>query len=796
MRIIFLFLLLSQGLLAQADCVTPPAADDSQPPTLESRKKPDKGDPCQTADSNIARSMKNLLAAKPGPVVRASPWKGEEPLGLRDIARRFALNEKEKALLLRNGFVVPARLTMPAYGDAFHEIYQSELPLFVSADSILHAIYASNDAVIKRVEKRTIHPLLHTLLSELHCNLPGAGFPPQVTSDLDLYLTVARSLLEGSDVKSVTGVHREAHEILHQIDEASGMGQVQLFGRDRIIDFSQFQPRGHYEDMKGFFRSVMWLSRLEFNMVSRSSRSSHPGVTPDPTETPREALAAIALADLVGRARQMENLNKLDSLWKTLAGRREDLSPAQIAEIMKARGIRVDADAPAKLKSAIGPGFQRTMRMHYMPQGSTDLPVITTLLGPRITADSQAFMPLVNPEVPTRYLAGAMDAASILGSEHAIAYMEEDLAKFPSLNGQLAAARKTLAQNLGGEDLYSAWMKSILSLHAPQPAVVPAFMRSEAYRDFRLNSTVAAFGQIRHNYVLLAAQPYDEGGCVIPYGYVEPAQPLYSGLSRYAALGESAMKRIGAESDVTSYFSRTKNILDVLARIAGWENEGRELPVDAGRFLSMVTEMSPGGTGGPPTYTGWYFDLFFDRNDALREPSLVADFYTSVNLQKVSYAGVSETQMGIFVVDTGGKPRAVAGPVASAFMATGSTEKRLTDSDFTGAELLRPWTASYTVPAPPAQPVALDYPTGENAPMTLHVQAPLPLVVVELLDHHRRRLAVFEIKQPKARTEIRTPLTAGDKVGAIHLQAGDYHLWQGVSWMSVRAASPAFKDAD
>jgi hypothetical protein len=60
MRLIFLSLFLSQGLLAQADCVTPPAVDDSQPSTLESRKKPDKGDPCQTADSNIARSMKNL----------------------------------------------------------------------------------------------------------------------------------------------------------------------------------------------------------------------------------------------------------------------------------------------------------------------------------------------------------------------------------------------------------------------------------------------------------------------------------------------------------------------------------------------------------------------------------------------------------------------------------------------------------------------------------------------------------------------------------------------------------------
>lgn len=763
---------------------------------LESRKKPDKGDPCQTADSNIARSMKNLLAARPGPVVRAAPWKGEEPLGLRDIARRFALNDKEKAQLRQNGFVVPARLAMPGYGDAFHEVYQSELPLFVSADAILHAIYASNDAVIKRVERRTMEPLLHSLLTELHCTLPRAGYPAQVTADLDLYLTIARSLLAGADVKSVTGVHREAHEILHQIDEASGMSEVQLFGRKRVIDFSQFQPRGHYEDMKGFFRTVMWLSRLEFNMVSRSSRSSHPGSVPDPSETPREALAAIALADLLERANQMQNLGKLDALWKTLAGRREDISPAQIAAIRKSSNIRIDADAPEKLKAAIGTGFQRTVRMHYMPQGSTHLPVIATLLGPRIPSDSQAFMPVVNPEIPGRYLAGAMDASYMLGSDHAVSYLKEDMASYPALSGQLLKARSILSQSPPGEDLYSAWMKSIQGIHAPLPANRPAFMRSAAYRDFQLNTTVAAFGQIRHNYVLLAAQPYDEGGCVIPYGYVEPAEALYTGLGRYATLGETAMKAAGAERAVIDYFSRTKTILEVLARISRFENEGRELPPDAGRFLSMVTEMSPGGTGGPPTYTGWYFDLFYDRNDALRAPSLVADFYTSVNLQKVSYAGVSSANMGVFIVDTGGKPRAVVGPVAHAFMATGSTARRLTDSDFTGAELLRPWAQSYTIPAPPPEPIALDYPTGEDAPMVLYVQNKLPLVVVELLDHHRRRLAVFEIKNPAAQTEIRTPLTRGSNVGAIHLQAGEYHLWQNVSWTSARAVSPAFKESE
>ena len=49
-----------------------------------------------------------------------------------------------------------------------------------------------------------------------------------------------------------------------------------------------------------------------------------------------------------------------------------------------------------------------------------------------------------------------------------------------------------------------------------------------------MNTAVAAYGQLRHNYVLIAGQAYDEGGCEIPDGYVEPNVPLYEDLLAYA----------------------------------------------------------------------------------------------------------------------------------------------------------------------------------------------------------------------------------------------------------------------
>ncbi|MFO0657877.1 MAG: DUF3160 domain-containing protein [Polyangia bacterium] len=81
---------------------------------------------------------------------------------------------------------------------------------------------------------------------------------------------------------------------------AKDLTGVSLFGRPRMIDFSQYAPRGHYAaepQMTALFQTAMWLSRLEFNLVSRSSRSSAPGTSPDPRETPREVALALALAN-------------------------------------------------------------------------------------------------------------------------------------------------------------------------------------------------------------------------------------------------------------------------------------------------------------------------------------------------------------------------------------------------------------------------------------------------------------------------------------------------------------------
>ena len=103
---------------------------------------------------------------------------------------------------------------------------------------------------------------------------------------------------------------------------------------------------------------------------------------PNPEETPREAVDALAIADLAEHAGVLDDLDEIERAWTELAGKREDVPLRQLLALAQKAGITTLTipDSAEKLKAAIGNDFQRTMRFQYMPQGSWPLPAIATML--------------------------------------------------------------------------------------------------------------------------------------------------------------------------------------------------------------------------------------------------------------------------------------------------------------------------------------------------------------------------------------------------------------------------------
>jgi hypothetical protein len=748
-------------------------------------------DVCGVADSNLTRAEAAILAApRPAPGRPATPWDHRSGLArLSLITRRFELDDDERRRLQRDGVVAAARLAQPSYAWAYHDIYQSQLPVYITLDSIFHAVFAAHDGLLAEIERRELQPRVAALLTALHCQLPVAAraLPADVARDLDVYLVVARSLL-GHRVSSALGdatVDREAGQLTALARAAAAMTTVPLFGRDRVVDFTQYQPRSHYVgDLESYFRAVMWLSRLEFNLVSRSSRSSAPGEAPDPRETPREELDALALAGLVAASGESAELDRIEQVFALLAGRREDVPLPALAGLAAQAGITDlrAPDAADRLRAAIGDRFHRTARIHYMPQGSTELPAIATMIGPRITPDTAAMRPLLQSETPERNEMHAGDLAYFLGNDRGLRYLTADLAHYPALRANLDQARQLLAAAPRTDDLFTAWLDAIRALARPAEGATPSFMHTEAYADLRLDTTIAAYAQLRHNHVLIAGQPYGEGGCQIPDGYVEPAPEVYDALARYADLGARQIGQLSPAAGARDYFARLGTIARVLAAISRIELAGQPLPVEAQRFLNMVSEIGPYGSDGRPTYTGWYFDLFLDREDAIAHADFIADYATSQS--GVGYVGAQAPVLAIVAVDTGGPPRALIGPVARAYerWAPWDSGPRLDDkaaAKLPASDRQAPWATRYTAPAPPAPAFTAQFdPRDDHRDFAITAPHALGTLVVEVLDHHRLPIQRFVWHIGAGTTRFRfDPKTEGT-LATIRFRVG---RWSGYS---------------
>ena len=82
------------------------------------------------------------------------------------------------------------RLEFPSYGFALHEVYQSELPLYVSADVLFQALSVAQDQVLEKLERERLTRVLGETLVSMHTALPEhaakQGWPAASIQDADL----------------------------------------------------------------------------------------------------------------------------------------------------------------------------------------------------------------------------------------------------------------------------------------------------------------------------------------------------------------------------------------------------------------------------------------------------------------------------------------------------------------------------------------------------------------------------------------------------------------------------------
>ncbi len=641
--------------------------------------------PEEIPEAAVIRAMDEVAREAKGPAraaVPSPPWDHKsKPKYLDLVKERYGMTAAEEAMLTKNGMVVLSRVTFPSYGYAMHEIHRQELPLYVTADSLLEAVFRSHEDVVVEAEQAVssgLDALLERMQKALIADTKSKAprYSAEVATDADVYLGVARTLI-GTSGTSGLGQDAEIDPLVEKAQKAEAVETVDLFGRPRKIDFTFYEPRGVYlehPELHSYFRAMVWLTRLEMNVVSRGSRSSSPTLTTE--ETPREATLALVLADLVERAGVTADVERISSYQRKLGGRREDVPLSELSKVAKRKSISfLDSKvAAAMLRTEIGTSYPRSVNQHVMPYGTSEssLPAIATFFGTSITADARSIGTLVPSGSAPRIPRGP-ELAYLFGADAGARYVDP--------TGSLAllkSARADLETSLarGDSDLQSAWTTLVRGVAVAPTGARPSFFGTTAQADRRISTAIAGYAQIHHAHVLHTAQVYDFSGCTIPDAYVEPTLAAYEGTLAYTKRLQELVALLPAADDgsangVTDVPDRLGKVTAALAAITRDELAGRPVSQRQLAFLRMVAEYIPesGGYEGssPGRFNGWYPYMHTARASAFKKVPFSIDHFTSTRLGAIAFVGEGRPALGVFVVDVGGEPRVMVGPVTRAY---------------------------------------------------------------------------------------------------------------------------------
>ncbi|HNQ91014.1 MAG TPA: DUF3160 domain-containing protein [Verrucomicrobiota bacterium] len=497
----------------------------------------------------------------------------------------FRLNGAELGVFLANGFVVSERLGSPTFADAFYRIFADDLPVYVSADAILHAWHFSFQRLLEESEETQMAPILSSVLSGMRmklAQLPSAvrqGVLADSVADADYYLAVAQSLLAGEPAATVWGGDAAVAQTLSAIAAQQYVPLFPMFGGLRAVDFSQFKIRGHYERSVGlgrYFQAFMWTARTELRILGT------PGLA-DPHSV-RELGTAIVLARLLEQSGQEAQWERLDDLIRFFVGRPDSMTLPQLQGLLDAAGMGslstiTSLEQLERLQEQLFAGtlgeqlYAGDVLASPFGPGQAQLPRVFLFTGQRFVPDGWALAQVTFDRVlwfedlpgltwytkVLRRYPSALDVAySVLGNgpmgDLIAERMMDGIGGMPFRDGlpyahnltAVAATFDRLEPAAWEDSLYTRWLAALRALSIPMTdARFPQAMQTRPWARRVLNGQLASYTELKHDTVLYAKQPYASIIiCEYPAGFVEPAPEFWRRMREMAEAAAAGLERL------------------------------------------------------------------------------------------------------------------------------------------------------------------------------------------------------------------------------------------------------------
>lgn len=622
----------------------------------------------------------------------------------------FRLSEHEAQRLAQHGVVVSQRMAAESFAEVYYRLYSDDMPVYVTADSILHAWHRSFDAVLVDIETHECIPvlekILHTTSTKCHelYNFPARvtitdSQAKQVLLDVDLFLAVAVSLLRGEESFSLPANDARVSALYKSI-EAQTTTSTNLFNSEREVDFSLFKPRGHYtktKELMKYFQAMAWLGTIDFRIAGSSE---------NPDGDLYQLQCAIVLVALMRDTGRMPRLSALDELISSLVGDAgvgaDSLTPMQLDKLLPVSGDNV----LSLLEAYVGhgntpPQALLTLQLEIVAKGlgaqlisghphvENASPVVPTVLptsfaffGQKFVWSSFIFSRLVYDQIVheeskvARRVPSAIDVAfSLFGNDAAGAIAAQRMTScsdgktetlVPLRDGipyasNLVALRETIDNefasnetvNTEEDSISTLWLRALRELSKPSGNQASVF-HSNVWQLRQLNTQLASFTQLRHDTVLYAKQSYTmQTRCEYAAGFVDPYPQFYACMQKLATRMVGIIRNLGTPDEDSTLRDRGEYLFEEFAEtmtkleaIALCQLDKQPLSDEQTDFIKTVMEERHGS--GATKYAGWYPALFYEsREDSGKRDVLVVDVHTDTpSIEHNDPGGVLHLGMG------------------------------------------------------------------------------------------------------------------------------------------------------
>jgi hypothetical protein len=442
--------------------------------------------------------------------------------------------------LEQNGFVAVAA-DYPLFHHVYDQADYDNAPVFLTTDAAYHAWHLAFDKVLRDTEEETLLPILDRLVTGLVDRARAqrdeyAGTPLEDAANRASALYEAAALVLGLDVGPVSPL-AEAEALLVEEHTQYTASPITSFGEcnpsespDNCVVYQLYKPRGHYTrnaELERYFRGMSVLGNSAFFMDADSMR-----------------LGLMATRVLLGSDQLVEDWRAIYEPTAFLVGASDDYTPFEAAAVAAAvtpDGLTAPLDFadPAVVREVID--RLQTLRPVLINPEAASL----RIMGVRLTLDALIIDQLVDPSVPGRFVASALDVAAAFGSEWAVATLDGlDSTDYPGYDDQLASMRALVSERTEedwGRTVYDAWLWALEPMWSPHGRAYPDFMQTDAWTAKDHQTGFGSYTELKHDTILYAKQAIAEGGNgeeppPPPRPWVEPDPVAFERLAAAATL--------------------------------------------------------------------------------------------------------------------------------------------------------------------------------------------------------------------------------------------------------------------